>query len=107
VDVGPTATPILPIKIPPKLKFISRVGLAQNATGTDGVTFRFGIKGMDDSTNFIAAKTITQPGASEAWVIDLKDYEGQVGFFILRAEAGASAQNDYAVWSEGRLEQFE
>ena len=83
------------------------MGLAANATGTDGVTFKFGIKGLDDSTNFIGTKTITQPGASEEWVIDLKDYEGQVGYFILRTEAGAGAVNDFAVWSEGRLEQFE
>lgn len=107
VDTGPTATPILPIKIPPKTKFIARVGLASNATGTDGVTFKFGIKGLDDVTNFIGTKIITQPGASESWVIDLKDYEGQVGYFILRADAGASAEKDFAVWSEGRLEQFE
>ena len=106
-DIGPTATPILPIKIPPKTKFIGRVGLAPNATGTDGVTFKFGLKGLDDVTNILQSKTITQPGASEAWVIDLKDYEGQVGYFILRADAGASAENDFAVWSEGRLEQFE
>ena len=107
VDTGPTATPILPIKIPPKTKFIGRVGLAQNATGTDGVTFKFGIKGMNDVTNFIGTKTITLPGTSEAWVIDMKDYEGQVGYFILRAEAGAGAENDFAVWYEGRLEQFQ
>ena len=107
VDTGPTATPILPIRIPPKLKFIGRVGLAANATGTDGVTFKFGIRGLDDVTNIIGTKTVTQPGASEEWVIDLKDYEGQVGYFILRADAGASAVNDFAVWSEARLEQFQ
>jgi hypothetical protein len=107
VNTGPTATPVLPIKIPPKLKFISRVGLAQNATGTDGVTFRLGLKGLNDTTNFIATKTMTQPGVFEEWVIDLKDYEGQVAYFILRADAGASAGNDFAIWKEGRLEQFQ
>ena len=107
VDSGPTATPILPIRIPPKTKFIGRVGLAANATGSDGVTFKFGLQGLDDVTNILQSKTITQPGTSEDWVIDLKDYEGQVAYFILRTEAGASAVNDFAVWSEGRLEQFQ
>jgi len=107
VDSGPTATPILPIRIPPKTKFIGRVGLAANATGSDGVTFKFGLQGFDDVTNILQTKTITQPGTSEEWVIDLKDYEGQVGYFILRTEAGASAVNDFAVWYEGRLEQFQ
>jgi len=107
VDVGPTATPILPILIPPKLKFISRVGLAQNATGTDGVTFKLGLKGLNDVTNFVASKTMTKPGVYEDWVVDLKDYEGQVAYFILRTEAGAGPDKDFAVWKEGRLEQFQ
>jgi len=107
VNTGPTATPVMPIKIPPKLKFISRVGLAQNATGTDGVTFKLGLKGLNDVTNFVASKTVTQPGVFEDWVVDLKDYEGQVAYIILRTDAGASADNDFAIWKEGRLEQFQ
>jgi hypothetical protein len=107
VDTGPTATAVMPIMIPPKLKFIGRVGLAQNATGTDGVTFKLGLKGLNDVTNFVGSKTMTQPGVFEDWVVDLKDYEGQVAYFILRTEAGASPNNDFAIWKEGRLEQFE
>ena len=107
VNTGPTATPVMPIKIPPKLKFIGKVGLAQNATGTDGVTFKLGLKGLNDVTNFVGSKTMTQPGVFEDWVVDLKDYEGQVAYIILRTDAGASANNDFAVWKEGRLEQFE
>jgi len=107
VNTGPTATPVMPIKIPPKLKFIGKVGLAQNATGSDGVTFKLGLKGLNDTTNFVGSKTMTQPGVFEDWVVDLKDYEGQVAYFILRTDAGASADNDFAVWKEGRLEQFQ
>jgi len=107
VNTGPTATPVMPILIPPKLKFIGKVGLAQNATGTDGVTFKFGLKGLNDVTNYVASKTVTQPGVFEDWVVDLKDYEGQVAYFILRTEAGSGADNDFTVWKEGRLEQFE
>jgi hypothetical protein len=107
VDTGPTATPVVPVLIPPKLKFIGRVGLAQNATGTDGVTFKLGLKGLNDVTNFVGTKTMTQPGVYEDWVVDLKDYEGQVAYFILRTDAGASADNDFAIWKEGRLEQFQ
>jgi len=107
VNTGPTATAVLPIKIPPKLKFIGRVGLAQNATGTDGVTFKLGLKGLNDVTNIVGSKTMTQPGVFEDWVVDLKDYEGQVAYIVLRTEAGASADNDFAIWKVGLLQQFE
>jgi len=43
----------------------------------------------------------------EDWVVDLKDYEGQVAYIVLRTEAGASADNDFAVWKSGLLQQFE
>jgi len=107
VNTGPIATSVIAIKIPPKLKFMGKVGLAQNATGTDGVTFKLGLKGLNDTTNFVASKTMTQPGVFEDWVVDLKDYEGQVAYLILRTDAGASADKDFAVWKEGRLEQFQ
>ncbi len=107
VNTGPVPTTVLPIKIPPKLKFIGRVGMAQNATGTDGATFKVGLKGLNDVTNFVSSKTMTQPGVFEDWVVDLKDYEGQVAYIVLRTEAGASADNDFAVWKVGVLQQFE
>jgi len=93
------------IKIPAKLHLISTVGLAQNATGSDGVTFKLGLRDLSDTTNFLPGKTMTVPGKFEDWDIDLSDYEGQTVLFILRVEAGASAVNDFAVWRQARLVQ--
>jgi hypothetical protein len=93
------------IKVPPGLHFVSRVGLAPNATGSDGVTFKLGIRDMSDQTNFLPGKTMNTPGVYESWDIDLKDYVGQKIFFVLRVEAMGSPTSDFAVWKEARLMQ--
>lgn len=91
------------IKIPAKLHFVARVGLARNAIGSDGVTFKFGIKDLNDTVTWIASKKATTPGAFEAWDINLTDYEGQKLFVILRVDAGASPVNDFAIWNQAEL----
>jgi len=93
------------IKIPAKLHLLTTVGLAQNATGSDGVTFKLGLKDMSDTMNFLPGKKMTIPGTFENWDIDLSDYEGQKVLFVLRVEAGASPVNDFAVWKQARLVQ--
>ncbi len=93
------------IKVPASLHFVSRVGLAPNATGSDGVTFKLGIRDMSDQTNFLPGKTMKTPGVYENWDIDLKDYVDQKVFFILRVEAIGSPTFDYAIWKEARLVQ--
>ena len=91
------------VKIPAKLHFVARVGLARNATGSDGVTFKFGLKDLNDTVTWIASKKSTTPGAFEVWDINLSDYEGQKYYFVLRVEAGASPVNDFAIWNQARL----
>jgi hypothetical protein len=93
------------IKVPPKLKFVARVGLSESASGSDGVTFKLGIRDTSDQTNFFPGKTMKMPGVYENWEIDLKDYVDQKVFFILRVEAIGSPTFDYAVWKEARLVQ--
>ena len=93
------------LKVPPNLHFVANVGLAPNATGSDGVTFKLGIRDQSDQTNFLPGKTMTVPGVYENWEIDLKDYVDQKVFFILRVEAIGSPTFDYAVWKEARLVQ--
>jgi hypothetical protein len=107
VDTGPTPVPSMPIKIPPKTKFFARVGLSDRAQGSDGVTFSLGLKGPSGDTVFLPGKKMTEPGKFEDWVIDLNDYQGQPVRFVLRVEAGASPDNDFAIWKEARLEQME
>lgn len=91
------------IKIPAKLHFVARVGLARNATGSDGVTFKFGVKDLNDTVTWLSSKKITAPTVFEDWDVNLTDYEGQKLFFILRVEAGASPVNDFAIWNKARL----
>jgi hypothetical protein len=93
------------IKIPAQLHFVARVGLSESATGSDGVTFKLGIRDQSDQTNFLPGKTMKTPGVYENWDIDLKDYVDQKVFFILRVEAIGTPTFDYAVWKEARLVQ--
>jgi hypothetical protein len=93
------------IKIPAKVHFVARVGLASNATGSDGATVRFGLKDLNDTVTWIASKKVTTPGALEDWDVNLGDYEGQKCYFVLRVDAGASPVNDFAIWNQARLMQ--
>ncbi|MCX5997755.1 MAG: hypothetical protein NTV42_09185, partial [Chloroflexi bacterium] len=94
------------VKIPARLHLLARVGLATNATGSDGVTFKVGLKDLSDTVNWIATKKMTTPGIFEDWDVNMSDYEGQKGFFILRVEAGPSAVNDFAIWKQAVIQQI-
>jgi hypothetical protein len=94
------------IKLPARLHLLARVGLAPNAAGSDGVTLKFGLKDLSDTVNWIASKKVTTPGVFEDWDVNLSDYEGQKVFFILRAEAGPSPVNDFAIWKQARIVQI-
>jgi hypothetical protein len=91
------------IKIPAKLHFVARVGLARNAIGSDGVTFKVGLKDLNDTVTWIADKKVTSPEAFEDWDINLSGYEGQKYYLILRVDAGASPVNDFAIWNQAKL----
>ncbi len=41
---------IAAIKLPAKTHFIATVGLSPNAVGSDGVTFKFGMKDLSDTS---------------------------------------------------------
>ena len=97
---------IAAIEIPAKLHFVAKVGLSRNATGSDGITFRFGLKDLNDSVTWVASKTANTPGVFEDWDIDLSQYEGQKYFFLLRVDAGASPSYDFAIWKKARLLQI-
>jgi len=94
------------IKLPAQTHLKLRVGLAYHAQGSDGVTFRVGLRDVTDTLNFLQSKKMTVPGQFEDWDIDLSDYEGQKVLIVLRVEAGASPTNDFAVWNQARLMQI-
>jgi hypothetical protein len=97
---------IAAIELPAKLHFISRVGLSRDAVGSDGVTFRFGLRDLNDTVTWVGSKTVSTPGAFEDWDINLTAYEGQKDSFLLRVDAGASPYNDFAIWNQARLVQI-
>jgi len=67
------------------------------------VTFKFGLKDLNDTVTWIGSKKATTPGAFEDWDINLSDYEGQKYSIVLRVEAGDSPVNDFAIWNQARL----
>jgi hypothetical protein len=104
-DQDSGARKVTAITLPPKLHFVARVGLAPYASGTDGVTFKFGLKDINDNVTWLSSKKISSPGSFENWDINLGDYEGQKYYFVLRVDAGASPANDFAVWNQAKLMQ--
>ncbi len=105
-DIGSPAK-IAALKIPAKLHFVARVGLAGNATGSDGVTVKFGLKDLNDNVTWIDSKKISTPGAFEDWDINLGKYEGQKYYIVLRVEAGPSFVNDFTIWNQMKLTQID
>jgi len=101
-DVNSSAK-VAALKFPAKLHFIARVGLANNATGTDGVTVKVGLKDLNDTVTWLDSKKLTAPGAFEDWDVNLGNYEGQKYYIVLRVEAGPSAVNDFTIWNQARL----
>jgi hypothetical protein len=92
-------------RIPAKLHFIGKAGLSRNATGSDGVTLKFGVKDLNDKVTWLATKKATAPGVMEAWDVDLSGYEGEKLYFVLLAEAGASPVNDFVIWNQAKVTQ--
>lgn len=94
-----------PMKIPAKAHLITRVGLPDTARGGDGTYFKVGLRTAGDNVKLIASKKMTIPGVFEDWDVDLADYEGEIVYYILRAESGIVPSNDFAIWKEARLKQ--
>lgn len=97
---------IAAIQVPPKLHFIATVGLSPEAKSRDGITFRFGLKDLNDTVTWLSSKSMTVPGAFEDWDVDLSAYEGQKCFFLLRVDAGNSPTGDFGIWKQARLIQI-
>jgi hypothetical protein len=103
MDIATRSNQSAAIKIPANTHFKATVGLADNAQGSDGVTFKFGLKDLTDNIVFLPGKTMTKPGQFENWDIDLSSYQGKTEYLILRVEAVNSPVNDFAVWKSAQL----
>jgi hypothetical protein len=93
------------LEVPVGAKFIAQVGFLDDAETTDGVTFLFGAVSSDGTIDFYPGVFAMNDGQLDTYEVDLSDLAGQKRRFILRVEAGSSAEGDLAVWIEPKITQ--
>jgi hypothetical protein len=94
---------MLPLELPYNARFTARVGLSKEAQGGDGVTFLFGIQEENGSTNWWPAVQAAYDGELNSLDIDLSSYAGKKVMAVLRVEAGAGADKNYALWIDPKI----
>ncbi|HPO28571.1 MAG TPA: CARDB domain-containing protein [Caldisericia bacterium] len=90
------------IVVPEKAIISLKLGFLKNATQTDGITFRiyFNFAGKPVKI-FEKSKTYSQK--LDDATIDLSQYKGKKGGFILEVRAGKSSTQDWACWVTATL----
>ena len=96
---------VLPLELPYNARFTARVGLSEEARGSSGVAFLFGIQDEQGGTNWWPAVKATYDGSINSMDIDLSAYGGKKVMAMLRVEAGADPDNNYALWIEPKISQ--
>jgi len=96
---------MLPLELPYNTRFTARVGLSQEARGGNGVAFLFGIRDEQGGTNWWPAVNASYDGTINSMDIDLSAYGGRKVMAILRVEAGANPDKNYALWIEPKISQ--
>ena len=80
-----------------------RVGLIKGATGSDGVNFEV-ILDINQVQHSLVNIHSSYDGKLDEATVDLSQYAGQSGRFILTVRAGNSSGQDWAVWAEAKIE---
>ena len=96
---------MLPLELPYNARFTAVVGLAKDAPGSGGVTFLFGIQEENGSTSWWPGVKASYDGKLDSLDIDLSAYGGKKVMAILRVEAGAEPEKNYALWIEPKISQ--
>ena len=96
---------MLPLELPYNARFTAGVGLAKDAPPGSGVTFLFGIQEENGSTNWWPGVKASYDGKLDSLDIDLSAYGGKKVMAILRVEAGAEPEKNYALWIEPKISQ--
>ncbi len=96
---------MLPLELPYNARFTAKVGLSGEAQGGSGVTFLFGIQDEKGSVNWWPALPAAYDGKLDSLDIDLSSYGGRKVMAILRVEAGAGAEKNFAIWVEPKISQ--
>jgi hypothetical protein len=95
---------MLPLELPYNARFTARVGLSGQARGGSGVTFLFGVQDERGVINWWPAVKASY-GTIISLDIDLSAYGGRKVMAILRVEAGADPDKNYALWIEPKISQ--
>jgi hypothetical protein len=88
--------------IPGMMKFTAVVGMANGATNTDGVTFSLSIC-RNGKYYELAAVDIENDGLLNTLSADITAYKGETLTFILKVNANANPNCDWAVWKEAKI----
>jgi hypothetical protein len=96
---------MLPLELPNNARFVSRVGLLKEAAGSSGVTFLFGLTTGGNAVTWWPGVKAAYDGKLDNIDIDLSAYNGKKVMMILRVEAGADPDKNYAVWIEPKISQ--
>jgi len=94
---------MLPLEIPHNTRFTAKVGLTQNAESSKGVTFMVGLMDGSGKIEWWPGIKAFYEGKLDAMDIDLSSYAGKKGIIVLRVEAGADPDKNYAIWVDAKL----
>jgi len=96
---------MLPLEIPHNTRFTAKVGLTQNAGGSRGVAFMVGLMEGGNYIEWWPGVKVYYDGKLDSMEIDLSPYAGRKGILVLRVEAGADPDKNYALWIDAKLTQ--
>jgi len=96
---------MLPLELPYNARFTARVGLSKEAQGCGGVTFLFGIQEENGSLTWWPAVKASYDGELNSLDIGLSSYGGKKVMAVLRVEAGAGPEGNYALWIDPKISQ--
>jgi len=96
---------MLPLELPYNARFTAGVGLSEEARGGSGVAFLFGIQDERGGTEWWPAVKKSYDGSISSLDIDLSAYGGRKVMAILRVEAGADPDKNFALWIDPRISQ--
>lgn len=95
----------MPLEIPHNTRFTAKVGLTQNAGGSRGVAFMVGLMEGGNYIEWWPGVKVYYDGKLDSMEIDLSPYAGRKGILVLRVEAGADPDKNYALWIDAKLTQ--
>lgn len=88
---------MLPMALPNNARFTAKVGLSEEAKGSEGVTFLFGIM-EGGGIDWWPGVKAQYDGTLQSMDIDLSAYANKKVTAVLRVESGAGIENNYALW---------